>query len=366
LALPTDTTSVVVLDEMPYLAREDPTFEGSLQKAFDRTLSRLPVLLILIGSDFAMMEELNNYGHPFYQRGTEMVLPPLNPAEVGALLHLDAADAFDGFLVTGGLPLVLDEWSEGANLWEYLAGALSRPTSALLVSAERSLAAEFPVQAQARDVLNAIGHGERSFQLISRAAGGIPAASLTRALNLLTSRRMVVAEQPLSTVPSRLTRYRIDDPYLRFWLSFIGPNMPLIERGRGDAVLQIIRSGWPVWRGRAIEPVIRETLWRLTDQHLPEGTRAVGGYWTRTNDPEIDIVGADRSPVATRITVVGSIKWHEQSAFDTRDLARLAHHRERLPGADPEIPLLAVSRTGSSVHGIPCLTPSELIAAWPT
>lgn len=52
--LPTDTPTVIVLDEIPYLAREDPTFEGSLQKVFDRHLSRLPVLLILVGSDVAM------------------------------------------------------------------------------------------------------------------------------------------------------------------------------------------------------------------------------------------------------------------------------------------------------------------------
>jgi len=47
--LPTDQPSMLVLDEMPYLVREDPGFEGTLQKLFDRTLSKLPVLLVLIG-----------------------------------------------------------------------------------------------------------------------------------------------------------------------------------------------------------------------------------------------------------------------------------------------------------------------------
>ena len=106
---------MVVLDEMPYLAREDPGFEGTLQKSFDRTLSRLPVLLVLIGSDLAMMEALNTYGRPFYQRGTEMVVPPLNPAEVATMLGVRPADAIDAYLVTGGLPLILDEWPAGGN-----------------------------------------------------------------------------------------------------------------------------------------------------------------------------------------------------------------------------------------------------------
>lgn len=105
---------MVVLDEMPCLVREDPSFEGTLQKVFDRTLSKLPVLLILIGSDIAMMEQLNTYGRPFYQRGTEMVVPPLNPAEVAAMLDLPPADAFDAYLISGGLQLILEEWPQGA------------------------------------------------------------------------------------------------------------------------------------------------------------------------------------------------------------------------------------------------------------
>ncbi|MDQ1296021.1 MAG: uncharacterized protein QG608_3908 [Actinomycetota bacterium] len=364
-ALPTDAPSVVVMDEMPYLVREDPTFEGALQKAFDRTLARLPILLILIGSDLGMMEELNTYGRPFYQRGTELVVPPLNPAEVADMLGLGAADAFDAYLVTGGLPLICEEWPDGAGLWDYLAEALNRPTSALLVSGERALAAEFPTTARAQDVLGAIGNGERTFSLIARAAGGMSATSLTRAMEILISRRMVAAELPLSTVPSKLTRYRIEDPYLRFWLSFVRPAIPSIERGRGDLVLASVRSRWSTWRGRAIEPVVRETLWRLADTHLPTGTDSIGSYWTRTNDPEIDIVGGDRSPVARRLTAVGSIKWHDEAPFDARDLARLVRHRDQLPGATPGTMLLAVSRTGSAVDGIDVLDPAELITAWP-
>ncbi|MFF0398625.1 ATP-binding protein [Streptomyces sp. NPDC005248] len=365
-ALTTDSPSVVVLDEMPYLVREDPSFEGALQKSFDRTLSKLPVLLILIGSDIAMMEQLNTYGRPFYQRGTEMVVPPLNPAEVASMLDLPPADAFDAYLVSGGLPLILEEWPQGAGLWEYLELALRRPTSALLVSGERSLAAEFPAEAQARTVLGAIGHGERTFTLIGRAAGGLNPSSVSRSLELLTSRRMVAAELPLSAKPSRETRYRIDDPYLRFWLSFIGPGIPTVERGRGDRVLDTIRASWTSWRGRAIEPVIREALWRLgsDEGRLPAGTHAIGGYWTRTNDPEIDIVGADRSPIAKKITLVGSVKWLEKKPFDNRDLARLVTHRSQLPGADDTTPLLAVTRSGCTADGVPTLTPEDLHDAW--
>lgn len=363
-ALPTDRPSVVVLDELPYLIANDPGFEGTLQKLFDRELSRRPTLLICIGSDLAMMEALNQYGRPFHQRATELVVPPLSPADLAGMLELPAADAFDAYLVSGGLPLILDEWPPGAPVADYLAEAVPDPTSALLVSGERVVSAEFPTESQARLVLGAIGTGERSFSLIARAAG-VPPASLNRSLVLLTGKRAVEAVTPLSTRPSRETRYRVADPHLRFWLAFLGPHLPEIERGRGDLTLARLRASWPAWRGRAIEPVVRESLRRLPER-LPAGTGAVGGYWTRNSDVEIDLVGADREPIAKAVTFVGSIKWQERRPFDVRDLGRLAQHRDRMPGADTDTPLLVVSRTGSTVDGLAALTPDDLLAAYRT
>lgn len=296
-ALPADRASVLVIDEVPYLMDADGAFEGMLQRAWDRVLETKPVLLVLIGSDLSMMEALNSYERPFHQRGREMVLGPLNPAEVGQMLGLEPAEAFDAALVTGGLPLICADWPRGAGLWDFLGEELSDPVSALLVSAERSLAAEFPPQAQARTVLAAIGSGERTFTNIARAAGGIGATPLQRALELLTDKRIVAAELPVSLRPSKDRRYRVTDPYLRFWLHLLGPSMEEIERGRGDLTLARIRESWTSWRGRAVEPLIREALARLLpDDRLPAAP-AVGGYWTRTNDVEIDIVGADRAPL---------------------------------------------------------------------
>jgi len=321
------------------------------------------VLLILIGSDLSMMTALNSYARPFHQRGTEMVIGPLNPAEISSMLDLDAASAFDAALVSGGLPLICGEWPRGATAGQYLEQALSNPVSALLVSGERSLAAEFPTEVQARDVLRAIGSGERTFTSIARAAGGINHTSLTRALDRLTAKGIVSAELPVSLMPSRERRYRITDPYLRFWLRFCEPHMAEIERRRGDITLGRIRSGWGAYRGRAVEPLVREALARLLpDEQLPAAP-VVGGYWTRTNEVEIDLVGADRSPVATSLIFVGSIKWHDRTAFDRHDEAILMRQRARLTG-DP-VPLVAVSRSGFDSPAVDArYAPDDLIRAW--
>lgn len=89
----------------------------------------------------------------------------------------------------------------------------------------------------------------------------------------------------------------------------------------------------------------------------------MGGYWTRTNDVEIDIVRADRAAIAKELLFVGSVKWLEQSSFDRHDLAALHRHRAAL--TDDPVPVLAVSRNGVDCPGLDAAYgPGELLTAW--
>jgi hypothetical protein len=72
----------------------------------------------------------------------------------------------------------------------FLSAEFANPVSALLVSAERSLAAEFPGSASARAVRSSIGHGERTFPKFARDAGGICHSILTRATDVLVGKRV--------------------------------------------------------------------------------------------------------------------------------------------------------------------------------
>ena len=365
--LPTNGPSLVIIDELPYLMEPDHAFEGTLQKIFDRDFSRKKVLLIGIGSDLAMMEALNEYNRPFHQRATEMVIPPLSPAEVADMVGLNAADAFDAYLITGGLPMICQDWQKGQTTWKFLKGSLTRSTSPLIVSGERSLAAEFPSSPQARTILTAIGSGSRTFTNIAQAAGGLQQKSVQRGLEVLVNKRIVVVDVPLSTKKSSNTRYRITDPYLQFWLRFIGPNLPEIERSSGERVFEKVKGAWASWRGLAIEPIIRESLERIPNPKIATQAPVVGSYWTRTNQPEIDIVVADSEPIAKTIYEVGSIKWYENKPFGASDLKSLIQASGQLPGTTAATQLVVVSRSGfklTSEPNIRQVSPSDLLNAW--
>ncbi|MGH9068577.1 MAG: DUF234 domain-containing protein, partial [Acidimicrobiales bacterium] len=233
----------------------------------------------------------------------------------------------------------------------------------LVVTGQRILDAEFPAQLQASSVLRAIGSGERSFAKLS-ARSGAKGTTLSRSLDLLRQKRVVAVDQPTSLRTANEPRYRVADPYLRYWLRFVEPAVGDIARGRPDVALARVRESWTAFRGRAIEPLVREALARLAagDPRLG-GAGHVGGWWPRHKDPEVELVGVDREKGPRKVCFVGSVKWREGAPFDADDLAKLESDRSAVPGG-AGAPLVAVSRAGCTAHGVTWYGPSHLLAAW--
>ncbi|MCZ7431554.1 DUF234 domain-containing protein [Streptomyces sp. WMMC1477] len=139
------------------------------------------------------------------------------------------------------------------------------------------------------------------------------------------------------------------DSNLRLYLAALRAAQEQTRRGRPEVAYRLVERRWATWRGRAVEPVVRESLeLAALDGALPwPEVEAVGGWWNRRFDPEIDLVGADRAPVAGRIHFAGSVKWLN-TPFDGRYLAALRRGAVEVPGLD-------AARTGlviASANGI--------------
>jgi uncharacterized protein len=343
--------SVIIIDEFPYVGGETDAgslaIESLLSAAWERRLSRQPVLLVLVGSDLAMMERLTAYGRPLYDRATRiLVVDPLTPADIAQIAHLAPAEAFDAYCVIGGLPAFAVAWQRAGSLEAFLTHALASADTQFVNGAQRILEAEFPAQLNARAILSAIGHGERTMKAISDATG-TAGSNLAKPISaLIEAKRVVRVEEPLSETPLRAPRYAIADPYLRFWLRFVERELPAIERLRTEEVVHRILAQWPDVRGALVEPILRDALERLLpDDRLP-GAAYVGSYWTRTNDPQIDLIGADKRTAPARVAFAGSIKWRERALFDSSDLEQLIAKSALVPGVTAGTPLIAISRTG--------------------
>ena len=373
LALP-ERPCIVVIDESPWLAEQDQAFEGALQVAWDRLLSVRPVLLLLLGSDLHMMERLTGYDRPFYGRADNLVLGPLNPAETSKALAIEPQSAVDAHLITGGLPGILRSWPTGDEPMSFVQRECADPAASVFSVPESSLLAEFPSPDQALRVLEAVGGGNRTYANIAAAAGGsrvVPSGSLTPLLRrLVEDKRVLAIDEPLSTRPGRPALYRVADSNLRMYLAIGRTAHDYARRGRPDEGFALLRRRWPAWRGRAVEPLVRESLalaCAMGSTPWP-GAEVVGGWWNRQFDPEVDLVGADRSPVAGAISFAGSIKWLD-TTFDGHDLTELTRNLRAIPGADPGATGIAVvSRSGLApgLSGQVDLLwgPRDIVEAW--
>ncbi len=368
------TPTVVVLDEFPWAAATDPTLEGALQNAWDRRLEHTPILLVLIGSDVTMMERLTEHDRPLYGRARDQLVRPFNPGECAEALGSgsDPVDAFDAHLVTGGYPRLLLECARAGGVREFVRQELSDENSSLVVTGQRSVDAEFPEGPQARRVLSAVGGHEVGLAAFSQIVGRIPEeggtaqTATTRALKTLTEQKGVVAADSPVGAPAkgRLRRYRIEDPYLRFWFRFVEQQVAQISRGRADIAIDAFERDWTTWRGKAIEPLVHEALLRL-GPGLPAlgGADEVGSWWTRDNAHEFDVVA--RTARTRRVTAVGTVKWRERKLITAGELSHLAQARAVVPEA-AEARLVTVCPAGlqtgvaSDLH----LGAGELLAAW--
>ena len=365
--------AILIFDEFPWAWETSPWLDGLLQSLWDGDLSRHPVLMLLIGSDEAMMGRLFEHDRPLFGRlDDQIVVRPFNPAETALAIGsgTDAQGVFDTHLVTGGFPELIAHAQRFESTAAMVENSLSRPHTLLADLAQLNLAGELSESASARLVLDAIGADEVgvvNFSAIAATLGGGKTAetAVTRAMKVLADVKQIVAiDFPGGRVDSRLKRYRISDTYLRFWFRFIEPQLRNIEIGRPDLAVAAFRRSWPSWRGRAIEPIVRDAVLRLATRTTGPLTaiKSVSPWWERSGTHEFDLVGAghDGLPLA-----VGSVKWRENQPFNDRDLAKLAIARSVIPRAE-QARLVAVSPNGVAPGLVvdTVLDAGDLLAAW--
>lgn len=342
--------AVIAIDNATLL---DAAALTDLRKAWT-TLAQRPILLILSGRSVP----------PGLADADEILLRPFNPAELASILSLEPVDAFDAYLASGGHPDIAAQWPTGAPASAALGAMVSRSPSVFEVRAELTMARSWPAESATRAVLESIGPGETSRAVLGRGTALAP-ASLDRALKALTAAGEITVDRPVSTHPSREARYRLTDPYLRTWMHFLAPLREELARGSEDAVAAHIQQHWAEWRSEGMRIIAREAMHLLAAAGQLPGTGVVGGYWTRFDDVQVDLVGLD-SPAPGAVTFVGSLTWDPGRPFDHFDLATLIATRDKVPGAHPGTPLVGVTAAGSAVGGglAAVLGPAELLTAW--
>ena len=197
-------------------------------------------------------------------------------------------------------------------------------------------------------ILKAMAAGRHSREDIA-AATAITPSSLGHYLPRLMELRLVERRIP-ATVPlpqrsvSKLSRYHLADPYLRFYYRFIDPNLHLIEQGLAGRLWEKVSNDFRAFVAGTFEELCR--VWVLSQAQagaLPFIPDVVGSHWSA--DAQVDVVAINWEG---KSILLGEAKWGEGLVGRevVRDLVEKAGRVVPGGGAGWQIHYAFFARTG--------------------
>ena len=355
---------VIVLDEFQYMG--DGTEQGlrdvtsQLNAVWEATRPTRPLLFVLCGSSIRLLEALNHSGSPLYGRFAWVTrLKPFNywhAAEMAPFASL--RDRAVMYCVFGGTPRYLAHIDVRQSLGDNIARLCLARDGPVRQLVETALVQEQGLREHTtyNAILRAIGAGNTELNSIQQGAA-IVAADLTATrdkLERLLALGFVRKERNFGAKHTQPYRYRLDDPALAFYYTFVTRNAGILEQYDARTVFaERVEPRLNSYVGLQFEALVAQAYRRLQPgRSLPMDQE--WGRWEgrdRTGASlEMDIV----SRLADGRMMTGGIKWNVEPMPATwhhhhvGQLQRLAHagHKWAHEALEPDAPLLWVAAGG--------------------
>jgi AAA+ ATPase superfamily predicted ATPase len=304
----------VFIDEFTYLLESDPSVAGGLQNAWDHQLKETNLFLALSGSHLGMMtRQVLSYQAPLYGRAAAQIhLRPLPfGATRGYFPNFSPAQRVTLYSIFGGIPAYWEQVDQKLTVSENIKKRLLTPNN-FMQDEPRLLLHDFVREPNNYiAILQAISQNARAQNEIARRTG-LPQGHVSKYLSVLHEAGFVERRTPVTAeAASRLGRYHVTDPYLRFYYRFLAPRQEQLALGAQARALDEIKRhlldfiGTHTW-----EEICREWLLRAGDRGvLPFSPDQVGASWTK--DAQADVVGINRME---KTLLLGECKWAPQAA----------------------------------------------------
>jgi hypothetical protein len=239
---------VLVLDEFPYLARENPGLPSIVQTLYDRIgpgspTASAPLRLVLCGSAISVMSGLLAGTKALRGRGAlELRVTPFGYRDARAYWKIDSLQtAFIHNALIGGTPgyrdMVPDPQvpADPARFGEWLTRNVLRPTAPLFDEGNRVVHEDPRIRDTAvyASLMAAIASGESAPAKIGGLLGRA-SSSLTYQLGMLESAGFIERRQDL--LHERRPSLRVADPVVRLHHLVIEPYLADLEAGRASEV----------------------------------------------------------------------------------------------------------------------------------
>jgi len=341
---------VFILDEFSYAVESDASLPSYLQAAWDHRFKDSQVTLVLSGSHIGMMVNLTAYDAPLYGRFTAQL--PVDPLPFTALEEFlpryAAAERVAVYAVTGGVPAYLERFDDTVSIGQNIrdlfisrSGIFRNEPFLLIGDVVRRETQNYEA------ILKSIAAGNNTPQEIGKTLGH-PSSYLSPYLKQLELLRLVHRSIPATISPekredTKISRYHLVDPYLRFYFRFIAPNLNMVEQNLSETLWEEISDQFRAFIGATVfEELCREwVLAQARAKELPFSPQHVGSHWGP--DAQVDVVAVNWREKAI---LLGECKWGVDDVGRSviRELAEKAP--KVVPGTDWHVHYVFFARAG--------------------
>ncbi|MEA1887800.1 MAG: ATP-binding protein [Bacteroidota bacterium] len=226
------------IDEFPYLVKNSPELPSLIQNIIDNDINR-NYNLILCGSSQQMMEGMVlNSASPLYGRCDEILnIKPMSAAWFREYFQTGAVESVEGYGIFGGVPRYWELLSDHDSIDDCVKYHLLDTDGILYREPEMLFYDEMRTSVMVFSILTLVGVGcNRLSEIATRLEK--PATQLNRPVKLLMDLGYIRRETPYNISPrsTKKSLYKISDPFMNFYFTFVVPNKSRLEYGLKDEV----------------------------------------------------------------------------------------------------------------------------------
>ncbi|MCM1168319.1 MAG: ATP-binding protein [Bacteroides sp.] len=299
------------LDEFPYMVKHSPELPSVLQRLIDS--KELKYNLIICGSSQRMMQDMIlSQSEPLFGRAHAILnVQPIPIAYLQEALQLDPVSTIEEFGVWGGVPRYWELREDYSGLREAICGTMLSPASVLYDEPKRLFLDDMTSVVQSESLMAVIAGGANRLSEIA-ARMGREATALSAPIDRLIQMNYLRREIPFGESPKKSKKgiYRINDPLMDFYYTFIMPNLSSIGSGRKKYVLEQINSRFNDYIGKYWECLCRQAVTGnlLYGYRWGEASRWWGSVKTEKGfqEMEFDVMAESLDGKAL---LVGECKW---------------------------------------------------------
>lgn len=261
---------IILFDEISWMGSKDSSFIPKLKAWWDKQNTK--ILLVLCGSVSTWIEENILKSTAFFGRIHLIIsLEPLSIIESTKFLraigmNLSAYDMYKVLSIVGGVPWYLEQFHPTLTADDNIKQLAFEKNGLLVHEFDRIFHDLFNNKgATYKKILNSLKDGYKTLSEIRQNIEFANSGTLSQMMEHLIVAGFVIKQSLWSfktKEPLKQSLYRISDPYMRFYLKVIEPNISAIEEGGFDQTSLSSLSGFETHMGLQVEVLL------LQNRHL--------------------------------------------------------------------------------------------------